>query len=129
MKTQKEDLQKALQATGYQLRELLQAVHIEKHLLPPSIQSSADLYNYANTVTDMDPDLLVFKDIDELQQKNQELIKKLQQLTSALRDKTAELNSFKSQSANEYQQQQQKLKEAYRVIADLKTANNVNKIQ
>lgn len=129
MKKQKQDLQHALQATGLQVRELLQTVHVEKHLLPPSIKSSADLYNYANTVTDTDPDLLVFKDIDELQQKNQQLVNELQQLTGALRDKTAELNAFKSQSANEYQQQQQKLKEAYRVIADLKTANHVNEIQ
>lgn len=89
----KEDLQRCLQDTSYQLCYLVREVESQSGELPEGIQSSSDLLAYSRSPS-IDHDKVVFKNIQELQKRNQELLYNVNVLTENLQKKEAEIGNF-----------------------------------
>ncbi|KAI9318063.1 hypothetical protein BX666DRAFT_1584020 [Dichotomocladium elegans] len=107
-----EELHGALNATSYQLRETLRHTELEKKLLPLDIQKTADLLERATLVTDVDHDLLAFQSVDELQQRNAELVQEVRGLNHTLKAKASEIAALKRQHKAETKMLTNKLQEA-----------------
>ncbi|KAI8065290.1 hypothetical protein BC940DRAFT_86566 [Gongronella butleri] len=119
----KQDVEASLNDTSYQLRYLLRYVQFQYGALPPKLQETGDLLDDAQIPPTLDHDDIVFKDFDEMQQRNQQFMsdvrrlkadvlqksQEIDQLQAELSDKQAQLDNAFGQSTSVIRDQREKL--------------------
>ncbi|CAO3584199.1 unnamed protein product [Absidia cylindrospora] len=93
----KEDLEASLSDTTYQLRYLLRHVESQYGTLPEEVQETSDLLGSACIPPTLSHEQTIFKDISDLQMRNQELMTEVRHLSTQLKEKTAEVDSYATQ--------------------------------
>jgi methyl-accepting chemotaxis protein len=88
-----QDLDASLNDTSYQLRYLIRHVESQNGTLPAEVPPPNNLLGDAHIPPTISHDKIVFKDITELQERNQELLTEIRHLTTQLKEKTIEAQS------------------------------------
>ena len=89
--------------TSYQLRYLIREAKRNGDPLPPNVQSSESLLENAHIAPTLEHSKLVFKSVDELQERNEELLRELRTLKAKVQQQTEE-NSKLSVDSNAVQE-------------------------
>ncbi|KAI9317318.1 hypothetical protein BX666DRAFT_173574 [Dichotomocladium elegans] len=107
-----EELDRSLRNTTYQFRYLIRDVQCRNEILPPGIDECNDLASYISITPTEAHEKIVFRDVDELQKRNQELLNIAAELRHNLDNRLNELNQLK-QSYHDLQEQHSKEKQSY----------------
>lgn len=119
LRKQNEELSASLQDTTYQLRYLIRDVQSRQERLPPGVESADDLLTFAMSSPTLDHDKVVFKNLDELQQRNQELLTEVRNLTAAVEEKTRTIEGYTSQQARTEESYEKTISDAKATIDEM----------
>lgn len=88
--------------------------------MPPGIESSRDLLEYATAKPSLDHDKVVFNNIKEMQERNQELLAEVRKLSRNLAEKQEECDSIRSQMSDMEKEHESSSRKADSTISGLK---------
>ncbi|ORX61469.1 hypothetical protein DM01DRAFT_163115 [Hesseltinella vesiculosa] len=90
----KQDLEASLNDTTYQLRYMLRFVQYQYGALPDQVKDTHDLLKDSQIPSSLEHDKTVFKDFDEMQQRNQTLMTDIRHLEANLSQKSTQVDQL-----------------------------------